>query len=792
MSCETCPIKGKEVRGEIIRADICIVGESPGREEEIEGRPFVGPSGKLLNRMLETYLGVKRAEVAVLNACRCQIPQELKRLKTYLKRAITDCRDFLIEDLKQVRPKVVIALGEVALSQIMGKWVTLSRNRGRLIDVELDGMKFKVFPTYHPSYILRNGGSSSINPAWVMWEKDWKILKQLIESDFTKAKAQFLPYTGNSVFKRPVVAVDCEWDEEGNLLVFSISDGIETRYVSADTLDPVTKQALRNLFRSKKFIVFANRPVDERILERYGIKLVTRKIDVFNMANLVNENVKINLETIANLYTNEHNIKEIAKRVDKKVWLLKKDELIEYNCIDTRATAKAFYTLYKELKKDLKLLNYWQKFILPVEEMLADITKEGFPIDREKLLKNKADVEFEKMKLEMSLIDAIHPVIKERHQERGLKLTRGELIRDWLFNSAYGLRLKPKKFTPTGLPAVDEGSLQEYQSIPWVRDYLEWKKLHKLLTTYFDGLLRNIHSDGRIYPNLVLYGSTTGRTVCFNPNIQQVPRSGFMVEKLKELYEAPAGWVICARDLSQSELRIVAWHANEKNMLKAMKAGVDLHSLTASLLLGKDIAYVTKEDRQLAKAVNFGLIYGQRAEGLMEYARENYGVDMSLEEAERFRKKFFEAYPSLNVYHRRCIEIARKYKQIRSCLGRIRRLPHIDSDDYSLRSQAERQAINFPIQSFSSDLGLIGMWLFWRQVKDKKDIRLLWFIHDAVFFMCKEEKVDEYMALLKRCMEVESKKYILKNFNVRVRYPIESDGKVGKNWAALTEWKPST
>ncbi len=122
-------------------------------------------------------------------------------------------------------------------------------------------------------------------------------------------------------------------------------------------------------------------------------------------------------------------------------------------------------------------------------------------------------------------------------------------------------------------------------------------------------------------------------------------------------------------------------------------------------------------------------------------------------------------------------------------LVRIRRLPHIDSKDYAEVSKAERQAINFPIQSFSSDLGLIGMYLFWREVRTKGDVRLLWFIHDAIFFMAEEDKIESYMQLLKSCMEERAIEYIEKNFGVRVGYPVASEGKIGPNWASLQEVK---
>jgi len=787
MGCQECQIRKIRVDGIIFPSDILICGESPGDEEERQGKPFVGNSGKLLNQMIFTYLKRDRTSIPITNACRCQIPQEIKKVKSLLRKIIQPCREYLIEDIKKVKPKLIIALGEIALSQIFGKWMTISRHRGLLL--KCPEFNCYVYPMYHPSYILRQGGMTSKNPAWVIWQKDWKFLSEYLEGGLKRPEEEYLPYRNNKEFSSKFLAIDAEWDDKENLLIFSISNGKVTRYVEPKNLDGKTLADLNKLFH-RKIIVLGSRPSDERILMKHGIPLKNcYKVDVFNMANLVNETIKINLENIAELYTDERKIKELSKKVGKKVWLLERKELIAYNCKDTEVTAKAFKVLYKELKKDEKLYRYWKKFTLPVEEMLANISMQGFKIDREKLKHNKAIVENEKVRLEMEMLSEIHEKIIEKHKQKGLRFTRDELLIDILFESRYGFRLKPKEFTPTGRPSLEEAHLLEFRDHPWVKKLLLWKHINKIYTTYFNGIERNLKPDGKIYPSIVLFATKTGRTACYNPNLQQVPRQGYLVDKLKELYEAPEGWLLCARDLSQSEIRIVAWHAGEKNILNALKRGVDIHKLTASFILNKSIDEITKEERQLAKPVNFGFIYGQSAEGFRNYAYKEYGIEFSLEEAEVFRKKFFEAYPALPIYHRRCVEIARKYGYVRSVLGRIRRLPHINSTDYALSSYAERQAINFPIQSFSSDLALLGMYLFWREVRDKKSVQVLWFVHDAVFFMCREDLVPKYMALLKECMEERAVKYIYKNFKVKVGYPVETEGKIGKNWALLSDYQ---
>lgn len=1091
MACDNCQIKNIIVKPVVFTSEVMIVGESPGREEEIQGKPFVGQSGKLLDYGIQNILKMDRKRICITNATLCRIPNEVKQVKSILRKVIANCRENLVNTIQTVKPKYIITLGEVATMQVLNKQVAIGGTRGRFIQSK--EFNCWVLPTYHPSVILRNGGIQDSNLYWVMWKKDLETFGQFIRGEIEQVQQEYSPYRGNSEFSSSkFIAIDAEWNEEGKLIVFSLSDGNKTRYVWIDDITPYTRKALGNLFR--KPLVFANRPVDEKILESQVLTLPkTVKIDIFNIAKLIDDNLNISLESISERFTNEGKIKDVSKEVNKKVWLLEKDKLIAYNCKDAEVTAKAFKTLFMELKKDTKLLNYWKNFTLKIEDMLANISKEGFKIDRTKLDINKNIVAEEIAKKEIELISQVHPKILEAHKDKGLSLTRGDFLIDILYGK-YGLRLKPNKLTPTGRPSLREDDLIEFANKKWVADYLHWKKLHKLYSTFLLGLERNMDDKGFIYPNTVLYATVTGRTACFNPNLQQIPRNMPMVEKVKELFEAPEGWLIGTRDLSQSEIRVMGWLAQDKGILDALRQKKDIHTRTASLVLNKKEEDVTKEERQMAKCfhpevevltkkgwiafkdyngedeilqaipednkgitlkwvkplhfelrknhhshliwlknkgidikitpdhrcliqnikgefkvtypnrmararkwwnagmiekddyiseeerilklvvatqadgsfkgrlitfgftkkrkvqrlisllnngeyvvrtigrkykytaitlkdedlirkikrwltedkkltwdlleldpklikvfidelrywdgiyfgrriiysskhkencdivqamcsivnlksritydkknvyvisisdhpfsrggnvqkelidytdevavisvpssfilvrsngiplitgqcLNFGFLYGASAKTFMEYAKVNYGVEVSYEEAEKLRNKFFEVYNAIPIYHRRCIEITKKYGYIRNALGRIRRLPHIYSDDFSKVAEAERQAINFPIQSFSSELALIGMYLFWKEVKHKQSVKVLWFIHDSVFFMCRENLIDEYMALLKECLEERSVEYIKKYFGIKVGYPVESDGKVGKNWATLQEVK---
>lgn len=280
-----------------------------------------------------------------------------------------------------------------------------------------------------------------------------------------------------------------------------------------------------------------------------------------------------------------------------------------------------------------------------------------------------------------------------------------------------------------------------------------------------------------------------------HPAIQTIPQRGEFAPLVKSAFVADRGWYLGARDLAQSELRIIGWLAGDPNILGALRDGIDLHTKTAMVVTGKPISDISKLDRQRAKPVGFGYVYGMQANKFKAYAKANYNVDFTQEEAEEFRRRFFSApngYYRLPIYHAEMIRKAQQLGYVESVLGRRRNLIKIGSKDRMERGEAERQAINFPVQSFSSDLGLLGMMLFWEEVKTlsllKDKVRPMWFIHDAILFQAKEKVFDRAMRLLKECMEERAPEYIKKNFGVTLGYVVGSDGKRGLSWASMEDY----
>ena len=209
-----------------------------------------------------------------------------------------------------------------------------------------------------------------------------------------------------------------------------------------------------------------------------------------------------------------------------------------------------------------------------------------------------------------------------------------------------------------------------------------------------ESLIDCVEKDGRIHGRFDPTGTDTGRFASKTPNLQNIGRG-----PLRECFVAPAGSALVVADYSQIELRAAAAIAGEEKMIEAYKRGEDLHRLTAATVLGKDASEVTKQDRQLAKAVNFGLLYGQSAKGLVRYAASSYGVAMSDDQAFEIRQAFFRTYGSLRQWHGEShVSAERGISEVRTVLGRRRLIPS-DADAW----QRFTALVNTPVQGSCAD-----------------------------------------------------------------------------------------
>lgn len=342
----------------------------------------------------------------------------------------------------------------------------------------------------------------------------------------------------------------------------------------------------------------------------------------------------------------------------------------------------------------------------------------------------------------------------------------------------YGLGLECKQYTKGGKHAVGVDALAEYISHPVVADLLQYKKLTKLET--FINSWEDLQVDDKIYPSFNIT-ARTGRTTCNNPNMQQIPQKS----TVRNLIEAREGYIIISCDYSQAELRVASWFSGDENMQGAYNSGSDLHQSTLKLIYGDKVIDPevdhdgAKRQRTNAKISNFSLVYGAVPQSLVNYAK-GWGIDIPLKEAKELHKAFFKAYPKLLDFYKRCKNFTVRKGYIESPIGRKRWLPDIYSNNWKLKSGAERQCVNTPVQGMASDICISALAdIVFDETLDHSKFNVLGSVHDAILIECKEEYAEE---LGEKVVKIMSNPSVLTNAGLKMPVPLKADLVINKSW----------
>ncbi|SKB13682.1 DNA polymerase I (fragment) [Planktothrix sp. PCC 11201] len=282
-----------------------------------------------------------------------------------------------------------------------------------------------------------------------------------------------------------------------------------------------------------------------------------------------------------------------------------------------------------------------------------------------------------------------------------------------------------------------------------------------------EALPKHIHpKTGRIHPSYRQCGARSGRFSCQQPNLQNIPRN-CTAKGMRTCFISAPGYQIIKADYSQIELRIVAEISSDRRMLNAYSKGEDLHALTASLITGKLLEQITPEDRQIAKSVNFGLIYGMGAAKLQAYAEEKYDVLLTLEEAKLFRKRFFTAYQGVKNWHEqvRKTVYAQGQREIRTIGGRRRR--------WASKPRL-CELLNHPVQGTSADLLKVAIARLFEVLPDT-EAKLIGVVHDEILLECPQQTLEKTTRLLKTVMIEAGQQYLQ-------QVPIEVDVNTALSW----------
>ena len=305
---------------------------------------------------------------------------------------------------------------------------------------------------------------------------------------------------------------------------------------------------------------------------------------------------------------------------------------------------------------------------------------------------------------------------------------------------------------------------------PIIEKISEFREVAKLLSTYVEALPALADKDGRVHTTYNQIGAATGRMSSQNPNMQNIPIRTELGKKIRRGFIAAKGYKLLSCDYSQIELRVVAALAKDQKMIEAFQKGLDIHTATAAAIWNVPLEEVTKEQRRSAKAINFGIIYGQGPQGLSKSA------DISFEEAKRFIDEYFHVYSGIHEYIEQTKTLAHARGYVETLFGRRRAISDINSPMQQIRSAAERMAINMPVQGTSADVLKLAMIEISKQLsKISAQTRLLLQVHDELVFEVPEKEV----ALVAKAM-VEIMQTVEK-----IGVPLVVDAKEGKNWEEM-------
>ncbi|WP_395750112.1 DNA polymerase [Prosthecobacter sp.] len=298
---------------------------------------------------------------------------------------------------------------------------------------------------------------------------------------------------------------------------------------------------------------------------------------------------------------------------------------------------------------------------------------------------------------------------------------------------------------------------------PLASSIIETRQIKKQIESC-DALLDRVEVDGRVHARFDPMQARTGRFSSKEPNMQNIPRG-----ELRTCIKARAGYKLIGADYSQIELRVAAVISGEERMLEAYRKGADLHVQTAALVLGKEISSISKDERQLAKAVNFGMLFGQKAKGLVGYARSNYGVHLDESRAADIRQAFLLAYPDLDSWQRKQADAANHVCEARTVIGRRRRLPS-GPDSWWMRYSA---LLNTPVQGSAADGLKCALWRLYNELP--QDCYLVSCIHDEILVEAPEERAQEIKTMVEQIMVAEM-------HSLFPDVPIEVEAKVFETW----------
>lgn len=462
-------------------------------------------------------------------------------------------------------------------------------------------------------------------------------------------------------------------------------------------------------------------------------------------------------------------------------------ETVRYGCADSDFALRLYHIFNNWFDRFLPKHRYIVEQIeSPTAVYLGIMKHNGVPIDADLMKSRQQEAEQQMQRIRDEITMLIGDV--EIGANCGTKA-----FKDYLYQT---LKLPVMKVTASNKEAADDASmimLKEWcdanrpELSPLFALVQEYRKLGKIKSTYIDGYLKYISSaTGRIHPDFFALSTETGRMSCRNPNIQNCPRKSNDPIGVRNFIKAAEDHLILSLDFSQIELRVGAFYCRDKTMMETYQNGGDIHAATTSVIFGCTYEEAQnkhrkeyKEQRTIAKNVNFGTFYGLFPKGLQSTLKFKAGVEKSIPECEEIIGNLKAGYPALTIWQKETKQDAARKMYIETWLGRRRYLPNIRSENWGLKSFAERCALNTPIQGTAADILKLAIVRILEGLPSRPWLKPILQIHDELTFIIPKESLSEAVSFIRECME----KQPFPEFDL----PLVAEASAGENFGNLEE-----
>ncbi len=688
---------------------VLFVGEAPGEVESYTGVPFSGPAGKTHWGVLKA-VGLKKEMLAHTNICACHPPDNRKPMY----REQLCCLPRLKSDIHTLQPKLIIALGDVAMNALcdVPSGAKISSQRGMILDLkEIYEYKCKVLISFHPSFVMRQrqwipmqaetynlinkffskGAVLYAEPELTL-DPSAEALKDYLTTD--EPVACDLETTGLNPRQDQIIGISFSKDED-TAVAIAINGPDDQRW-------PVVKKFLQNKKTRK---IWQNGSYDTSML-RYGQEPIIDQgffFDTRLAEQLINSDLPSDLDQLRGKYTDIIPYKPPkSKRKTIKDW--GKQDMLRYAALDAVTTLKVYKKQLTHLSKEEHSLQ--ERLLIPLVYAIGRMENRGVLVDINCLA---------------ALYSQCAPTMERVEQQFGL----------------LGVNPRSTKQLPVffGIKGSGEELLEYYIKLQHpkaelMQDILDYRKVFKLSSVYLKGIFNRLEN-GRIHTHFKIEGTGTGRLSSQDPNLQNVP------DEMRAIYIPDPGYVFVKGDHSQVELWVGAIVADEDQMLSDLQSGLDIHYISCqlcfphvSLIHGNRKQDFTPQQQLIAKTVTFGTFYGRTPHSI---SRE-FGVTVA--EATSWQLRLVNKYPKLASYRERCETSVSRHGYLTTPFGRRRYVASIN------------QGYNFPVQSSASDITLGSI-----VEADRVGLQPVISVHDDILYLVKESTFDSEFSLIRKTME---------------------------------------